>query len=111
MRQSESWSRLWCLQRAAPLPDRAGARVTPPGRDSGAGGSRVPVPVPLLRRITPAPRAHRIDGQGRGADNAVMESFFSLLQKNVRDRQRWFTRQDLGLAITIWINRIAPTAA
>lgn len=40
-----------------------------------------------------------------------MESFFSLLQKNVRDRQRWFTRQDLGLAITIWINRIAPTAA
>lgn len=38
---------------------------TPPGRDSGALGSRVPVPVPPFRRITPAPRPDRIDGQGR----------------------------------------------
>jgi hypothetical protein len=34
-----------------------------------------------------------------------MESFFSLLQKNVLDRQQWLTRQDLRLAITTWIER------
>jgi transposase InsO family protein len=34
-----------------------------------------------------------------------MESFFSLLQKNVLDRQRWNTRRDLRLAITTWIER------
>lgn len=34
-----------------------------------------------------------------------MESFFSLLQKNVLDRQRWLTRQDLRLAIATWIER------
>lgn len=38
-------------------------------------------------------------------DNAAMESFFSLLQKNVLDRQRWLTRLDLRLAITTWIER------
>jgi putative transposase len=86
---------------------RAGERSpgTPPGRDSGALRSRVPVPVPPLRRIPPAPRAHRLDGQGRCADNAAMESFFSLLQKNVLDRQPWLSRQDLRLAITTWIER------
>lgn len=39
------------------------------------------------------------------ADNAAMESFFSLLEKNFLDRQRWLTRQDLRLAITTWIER------
>lgn len=39
------------------------------------------------------------------ADNAAMESFFSLLQKNILDRQRWLARQDLRLAITPWIER------
>lgn len=42
---------------------------------------------------------------GACADNAAMESFFSLLQKNVLDRQRWRTRDELRLAITIWIER------
>ncbi len=42
---------------------------------------------------------------GACADNAAMESFFSLLQKNILDRQRWTTRQDLRLAITTWIER------
>jgi putative transposase len=37
------------------------------------------------------------------ADNAAMESFFSLLQKNVLDTQRWKTREDLRLAIVTWI--------
>ena len=39
------------------------------------------------------------------ADNAAMESFFSLLQKNVLDRQRWDTREQLRLAIITWIER------
>jgi len=30
---------------------------------------------------------------GTCADNAAMESFFSLLQKNVLDRQRWSSRR------------------
>ncbi|WP_432509533.1 IS3 family transposase [Kineococcus auxinigenes] len=40
---------------------------------------------------------------GTCADNAAMESFFSLLQKNVLNRRRWDTRQDLRLAIVTWI--------
>ena len=42
---------------------------------------------------------------GACGDNAAMESFFALLQKNVLDRQRWRTRQDLRLAIVTWIER------
>ena len=38
-------------------------------------------------------------------DNAAMESFFSLLQKNVLDRRRWTTRDQLRLAIVTWIER------
>jgi putative transposase len=37
------------------------------------------------------------------ADNAAMESFFSLLQKNVLNRKRWDTREELRLAIVTWI--------
>ncbi len=40
---------------------------------------------------------------GSAADNAAMESFFSLLQKNVLDRQSWRTRLELRLAIVSWI--------
>jgi transposase InsO family protein len=40
---------------------------------------------------------------GTCADNAAMESFFSLLQKNVLDRRRWPTRTELRLAIITWI--------
>lgn len=36
-------------------------------------------------------------------DNAAMESFFSLLQKNVLDRRRWRTRNELRYAIVRWI--------
>ena len=39
------------------------------------------------------------------ADNAAMESFFSLLQKNVLDTKRWATREELRLAIATWIER------
>jgi putative transposase len=41
---------------------------------------------------------------GACGDNAAMESFFSLLQKNVLDSRRWNTREELRLAtIVTWI--------
>jgi transposase InsO family protein len=40
---------------------------------------------------------------GACGDNAAMESFFALLQKNVLDRRRWATREQLRLAIVAWI--------
>lgn len=42
---------------------------------------------------------------GSAGDNAAMESFFSLLQKNVLDRGRWATRDELRVAIVTWIER------
>jgi putative transposase len=42
---------------------------------------------------------------GACADNAAMDSFFSLLQKNVLNRQRWATREQLRLAIVVWIEK------
>jgi putative transposase len=42
---------------------------------------------------------------GACGDNAAMESFFSLLQKNVLNRKRWETRAELRLAIATWIER------
>ena len=38
-------------------------------------------------------------------DNAAMESFFALLQKNVLNRRRWATHDELSLAIITWIER------
>ena len=34
-----------------------------------------------------------------------MESFFSLLQKNVLNRRAWATREQLRIAIVTWIER------
>ena len=42
---------------------------------------------------------------GAAVDNAAMESFFSLLQNNVLNNQRWETREELRLAIVTWIER------
>ena len=54
-------------------------------------------------------RTHGLRGSmgrvGACADNAAMESFFSLLQKNVLNRRRWPTRDHLRLAIITWIER------
>jgi putative transposase len=59
----------------------------------------------FLRTLT----RHRLVGSmGRVAscgDNAAMESFFSLLQKNVLNRRSWTTRQELRIAIVTWIER------
>ncbi len=52
---------------------------------------------------------HRLAGSmGRvasSADNAAMESFFALLQKNVLNARRWDTRDQLRLAIVTWTER------
>ncbi len=53
-------------------------------------------------------RHHLVGSMGRVAscgDNAAMESFFSLLQKNVLDRRSWTTREELRIAIVTWIER------
>ena len=53
-------------------------------------------------------RHHLIGSMGRvgaAGDNAAMESFFALLQKNVLDRKRWRTREELRIAIITWIER------
>lgn len=39
---------------------------------------------------------------GAAGDNAAMESFFSLLQKNVLDRKAWGSREELRIAIVRW---------
>ena len=53
-------------------------------------------------------RYHLIGSMGKvgaAGDNAAMESFFALLQKNVLDRRRWRTREELRIAIITWIER------
>lgn len=61
------------------------------------------------RRFVGALNAHGIRGSmgrvGAAGDNAAMESFFSFLQKNVLDRKRWTTREELRLAIITWIEK------
>ena len=42
---------------------------------------------------------------GAAGDNAAMESFFALLQKNVLNRRTWATRNDLRIAIVTWIEK------
>jgi putative transposase len=51
---------------------------------------------------------HMVGSMGRvgaAGDNAAMESFFALLQKNVLNRQSWATREELRIAIVTWIER------
>jgi putative transposase len=53
-------------------------------------------------------RHHMVGSMGQvgsAGDNAAMESFFSLLQKNVLNRKRWATREELRIAIVTWIER------
>ena len=61
------------------------------------------------RKIVQALDRHQITGSigrvGAAGDNAAIESFFSLLQKNVLDRRAWATREELRIAIVTWIER------
>ena len=60
------------------------------------------------RKFMHALNRHRLIGSmgqvGAAGDNAAMESF-ALLQKNVLDRKRWRTREELRIAIITWIER------
>nr|WP_218868389.1 IS3 family transposase [Pseudoclavibacter chungangensis] len=61
------------------------------------------------RKMLRALARHRMVGSmgtvGSSGDNAAMESFFALLQKNVLDRRSWTTREQLRIAIVTWIER------
>ncbi|MFG2967093.1 IS3 family transposase [Streptomyces sp. NPDC048288] len=61
------------------------------------------------RKFVRALDRHRMAGSigrvGAAGDNAAMESFFSLLQKNVLDRRSWTTHEELRIAIVTWIER------
>ncbi|WP_454170970.1 IS3 family transposase [Microbacterium maritypicum] len=61
------------------------------------------------RKFLRALACHRMVGSmgrvGSSGDNAAMESFFALLQKNVLDRRSWTTREQLRIAIVTWIER------
>ncbi|MFH8632189.1 IS3 family transposase [Streptomyces lydicus] len=61
------------------------------------------------RKFVRALDHHRMAGSigrvGAAGDNAAMESFFSLLQKNVLDRRTWTTREELRIAIVTWVER------
>ena len=61
------------------------------------------------RKFVHALNRHHLIGSmgqvGAAGDNAAMESFFALLQKNVLDRRRWRTREELRTAIITWIER------
>lgn len=61
------------------------------------------------RKVARLLKANGLQGSmgrvGSAGDNAAMESFFSLLQKNVLNTRRWDTRDELRLAIVIWIER------
>ncbi|WP_235044789.1 IS3 family transposase [Kocuria palustris] len=61
------------------------------------------------RKFVHALNRHHLIGSmgqvGAAGDNAAMESFFALLQKNVLDRKRWRTRDELRIAIITWIER------
>lgn len=76
---------------------RLGASCTPTeGRSSEAGRSSVRSTVTTWSAR--GPRRCR----GRQRDH---ESFFSLLQENVLNRQVWNTRDELRIAIVRWIER------
>ncbi|MCK2124896.1 IS3 family transposase, partial [Pseudomonas sp. PNPG3] len=61
------------------------------------------------RKFVHALNRHHLIGSmgkvGAAGDNAAMESFFALLQKNVLNRKRWRTRDELRIAIVTWIEQ------
>ncbi len=59
----------------------------------------------FVRALTRHGMAGSMGRVGAAGDNAAMESFFALLQKNVLDRRPWSTREELRLAIVTWIER------
>lgn len=59
----------------------------------------------FIRTLRSAGLVGSMGRTGTCADNAAMESFFALLQRNVLDAKRWQSRDELRLAIVLWIER------
>lgn len=61
------------------------------------------------RKVHRALTRHQMVGSmgqvGSAGDNAAMESFFALLQRNVLDRRTWASRDELRVEIVTWIER------
>jgi hypothetical protein len=65
-------------------------------------------PSPVAARQAARDTARLADLEGVDVDDlvlVVMESFFSLLQKNMLDRRPSATREELRIAIVRWIER------
>jgi putative transposase len=86
------------LRTAVRLRDPAGA-IVHPDRGSQFRSRKF---VKALHRNGLIGSMGRVGGCG---DNAAMGSFFALLHKNVLDRQRRQTREQLRLAIVTWVER------
>ena len=89
----------WPRPRSA-TPSRAGARwgrILHSDRDSQFGSKKV------HRLLDNNDLVGSMGRVGAACDNAAMESFFSLLQKNVLDTRRWETREELRLAMVTCI--------
>jgi len=83
------------------------------GDRAGPFGQGIPISKQGLR---PVLKHNDLTGSmgrvGACGDNAAMESFFSLLHKNVLDRQRWESRSKLRIAIVTWTRAdLSPAAA
>ncbi|GAB3073073.1 hypothetical protein GCM10027215_09590 [Nocardioides zeae] len=61
------------------------------------------------RKLVHALNRHQMVGSmgrvGAAGDNAAMESFFALLQRNVLDRRPWATRGALRIASVTWVEK------
>ncbi len=55
------------------------------------------------RRLRAAGVLGSMGSIGDAYDNAMAESFFSILQRELLDEQRWATRRQLALAVFEWI--------
>jgi putative transposase len=87
------------LRNAIALRSPAGTVVVHPDRGSQFRSAS------FVRTLRDHGLAGSMGRVGACGDNAAMESFFALPQKNVLDRQRWPDRQQLRLAIITWIER------
>ena len=84
----------------------ATARRSPQGHHRALRpGAASSGPASTSPRSGPAGLTGSMGRVGACGDNAAMESFFALLQKNVLDRHQWNTRDQLRLAIVTWIEK------
>jgi hypothetical protein len=67
---------------------------------------------PEVRSCHPPARHGRLHGpRRRSRRQRRLESFFSLLQKNILNRRTWTTREQLRIAIVTWIEKTTTADA